>query len=368
MTVPRKEPARRARSRRDLRSAAVAVVLLAVCGAIWLWLSAAANDRREKVIAAVPAFPARGQDRQSRRPPPASAPVPRAAATPAAPLPAPPDRVDAITSFVLKPTPYVALVHVNALLNTPLFARIKECAPEGWQQMADAMAALGIDFERDVDRLAMTTEGMALSGFFEGKPIAENIAKQFSSVEQSSHRGHTLWLSPHMGVAQVGNLILTGPRDSMGPLLDRALDPAPASADAEDLYGDVFVRTDVTAFYGPDGRSSAGTPDAMRAILDALSGVTVRANVWDMVALSVEGRPQPGRNAHDLAAMARGAISLFKEQLDPADVELATLAGLAKVDSSKDGVQIDLALPANDLFDKLHFPCPGARQAAAQRN
>ena len=57
--------------------------------------------------------------------------------------------------------------------------------------------------------------------------------------------------------------------------------------------------------------------------------------------------------------MARGAISLAKEQLDPSDVELSTLAELAKVNHSKDGLNVDLALPANDLFDKLHFPCPG---------
>ena len=62
--------------------------------------------------------------------------------------------------------------------------------------------------------------------------------------------------------------------------------------------------------------------------------------------------------------MAQGAISLAKEQLDPSDVELAALASLAKVDSSKDGLQIELALPGGDLFDKLHFPCPGAQPPA----
>ena len=97
----------------------------------------------------------------------------------------------------------------------------------------------------------------------------------------------------------------------------------------------------------------------MGAILEGLSDVTVRANVWEMVALSLEGKPQSGRDPRDLARIARGAISLAKEQLDPSDVELATLASLARVDNSKDGLQIDLALPANDLFDKLHFPCPG---------
>jgi hypothetical protein len=367
LTALGKKPAVRTGSRRDLRTAAAAVLLLALCGGIWLWGSAAAREQRERVLAAVPAFPARGQDRQPRR---ERQPAPQqkaAAATPVAPSPpALPKRADPITSFVLKPAPYVALVHVNALLNTPLFARIKDCQPDAWQQMTAAMAQLGIDVERDVDRLAMTVEGMAVSGFFAEKPIAQNIASHWAGMEESSHRGETLWLSPDFGVAQVGNLLLIGPRGSMTRLLDRALDPAPASADPEDLYGDVFVRTDLTGLYGPDSRGGADDPDAVRAVLGKLSGVTLRGNVWDVVALSLDGTPRAGENTADLVRMARGAISLFRQQLDPADVELATLASLAKVDSSGEGLRIDLALPVNDLFDKLRFPC--AQQPAAGRN
>ncbi len=88
----------------------------------------------------------------------------------------------------------------------------------------------------------------------------------------------------------------------------------------------------------------------------------------DVVALSLEGKPQAGRDPSDLARIARGAISLVRKQLDPSDVELATLASLAKVDSSKDGLQIDLALPAGDLFDKLRIPCPGAEPPEKRRH
>jgi hypothetical protein len=364
--VPPKPRRNDARTRRDLRSAAAAVALLTLCGGLWLWLSATASERREKVLAAVPSFPARGQDSQPRRPAARFQSAPARLAPPpvADPKPAHPARADPIDAFVLKPAPYLALVHVNALLNTPLFARIKECVPAGWRQVTRGMAELGIDVEQDVDRLAMTAEGMAVSGFFRDKPIAQNIASHWSGVEERGYRGQTLWLSQEWGVAQVGNLLAIGPRDSMEMLLDRALDPPPAGSDPQDLYGDLFVHTDLTGLYGPGspGGASSGS-DPMRAILEGLSGVTARANVWDMVALSLEGKPQPGRDPRDLARMARGAISLVKEQLDPSDVELAALASLAKVDSSKDGLQIDLALPAGDLFDKLHFPCPGAQQA-----
>lgn len=366
MTQPPQRPGqtRGARNRRDLRTAAIAIGVLALCGGLWIWLSSDAGERREKVLASVPAFPERGQEDKPRRAQLANAPArpPPARARPI--LPATPDqpkRPDAITSFVLAPSPNVALIHVNALLNSPLFSRIKECLPTRWGEVTERMQALGIDLERDVDRLAMMGDGMAMSGFFEGKPIAQNIAAGWPDARQRTHRGQQIWSTGNqMGVAQVGNLLVVGRGDAMESLLDRALDPPAGNADGQDVYGDIFVRTDLSAARGPDARSGRTQDrDAMQAILDGLSGVTLRANVWDSVALSLEGKPKDGKSVGDLARMARGAIALAKEQLDPNDVEVGTLAELAKVASSKDGLNIDLALPANDLFDKLHFPCPG---------
>ena len=367
MRIPSRAPAARARTARDLRTAAVAACVLALSGVAWVWMSRSAVERRDKVLSSVPAFPTRGQEQQSRRAPAgdSSGPVaPRRVDLPPAGEPVRAAKADAMTSFVLKPAHNVALVQVNALLNTPLFDRIRQCMPAEWEKTTEGAAQLGIDLERDVDRLAVTAEGMAMSGFFEGKPIARNIARSWPDLEEREYRGHPVWLSKHSGIAQIGNLLVLGSRDSMDKLLDRALDPAPESADPQDVYGDVFMRSDLSDLRGSAGR---GTPDAMSAILDGLSGVTVRANVWDTVALSVEGKPQPGRSVNDLAGMARGAIALAREQVDPSDVELATLAELAKVSGSGEALNIDLALPMNDLFDKLHFPCPAREPEAASR-
>src|SRR5205807_1116243 len=84
--------------------------------------------------------------------------------------------------------------------------------------------------------------------------------------------------------------------------------------DPLDVYGDVFVRTDLTALLGSESRRDDATaPDPMSAVLQALSSVVVRANVWDLVALSVEGKPQSGKDVRDLASMARGALAVAKE-------------------------------------------------------
>ncbi len=356
--IPRK------RTVRDLRTLGVAACVLALSGAVWVWMSKSAAERRENTLASVPAFPTRGQEWRVRGVSASAAsrpPAPRQSDPPPAVEPVRPAKADPMISFVLKPTHNVALVHVNALFNTPLFDRIKECMPAEWRQFTEGAAGIGIDLERDVDRLAVTPDGMAMSGFFDGKPIARNIARNWPQLEEREYRGHTIWLSKYGGIAQVGNLLVGGSRDSMERLLDRALDPAPEGSDPQDVYGDVFMRSDLSDVRGSGDQ--AGKPDAMGAILDGLSGVTVRANVWDMVAVSIEGKPQAGRSVTDLAAMARGAIALAREQFDPSQVELATLAELAKVSGSADVLNIDLALPVNDLFDKLHFPCPGAEVA-----
>jgi hypothetical protein len=328
-------------------------------------MSRNAVERREKVLSKVPAFPTRGQEQQSRRPPAgdSSRPVaPRRADPPPPGEPVRAAKADPMTSFVLQPARNVALVHVNALLNTPLFDRIRQCMPAEWGKMTGETSQLGIDLERDLDRVAVTADGMAMSGFFDGKPIARNIARSWPDLEEREYRGHPIWLSKQGGIAQIGNLLLMGPRASMDKLVDRALDPAPEGADPQDVYGDLFMRSDLSDLRG---RGEGANPDVMRAILEGLSGVTVRANVWDSVAVSVEGKPQPGRSVNDLAGMARGAIALAREQLEPSDVELATLAELAKVSGSGEALNIDLALPMNDIFDKLHFPCPAAEQASA---
>jgi hypothetical protein len=350
---------------RDLRALAVAFALLAVCGSVWVWKSRNAVERRERVLAGVPPFPARGQQQRPRPSPPVRPADPSRLAPPPLPAaPVRPTRPDPLTSFVLQPSHDIAVVHVNALLNTPLFERIKQCLPAEWGQFTEAAARMGIDVERDVDRFAFSADGMAMSGFFEGKPIARNIAANWPDLEERQYRGHSMWLSSVGGIAQAGNLLVWGRRDSMERLVDRALDPPPAGADPQDVYGDLFYRTDLGSLRASSGGSTE--PDVVRAILDGLSGVTVRANVWDTVSVSLEGSPQGGRSVADLAGMARGAIALARENLDPGNVELATLLDLAKVQGSADALSIDLALPMNDIFDKLHFPCPGASDAGAR--
>src|SRR5436305_9921583 len=98
MTAP--PTPRRARATRDLRRLAVAVVLLGASGLAWLWFSADAQQKRDKVLATIPAFPARGQEERPRGTlRPQSAAPGRTSPQPPAARAAPPARPDVMTPF-----------------------------------------------------------------------------------------------------------------------------------------------------------------------------------------------------------------------------------------------------------------------------
>jgi len=202
---------------------------------------------------------------------------------------------------------------------------------------------------------------MAMSGNFDGKPVAETLAKRSNRpAESNTYRDQTVWTSGKNCVVQMGNFMLMGGAGRCEKMIDRALDPPPESANPDDLYGDVYMRTDLSGLRanGSD-RLSPQENDVLGGLVDSLSGVTVRANVWDQVALSFEGNPKKPDELRQLASMARGAMSLVKNQLSDDDLKLQALADLSNVRSEDGLVKLDLALPADDLFDRLHLPCPG---------
>lgn len=359
----------RERRRSDLLTLAAALgLLLAVAGAWFLW-STGAREQRRAVLAGVPEFPQPGQVSRRRGPVP-SEPREQPPARLAAPRPAPdagaaqPQRpVDRLTAFALAPAPTLALVRVNALVNTPIYERLKRCMPGELRQLQENAQRFGLDPERDVDSVALIRDGVAMSGFFEGKPLAEQLARSSGAEpEQRSYRGQTLWTNGRTCTVQLGNVLLAGRADRCESLVDRALDPPPADANPDDLYGDLYLRDDLAGLRAAksQGALSPGETDVLSGLVDSLAGVTVRANVWDQVALSVEGAPQQGGKLRDLVQMSRGALSVAKGQVPEDDVRLQTLAELARVADEDGKVKIDLVLPADDLFERLHLPCPGA--------
>jgi hypothetical protein len=334
---------------RDRRLLAVALLLLAIPVAYYLWNSRSVQQRREATLAGVPQFPAPHQAPR-RRPFPVGAPAAPQEVKPPPPLTAA-TKQDPMTSFVLAPGSGAALIQVNALFNTPLFDRLRQCLPEQFRALDKLGRTLGVDLAYDVDRIGLAQDGVAMSGFFEGKPVAESMIGPGAGREE--YRGATIFTKNGHCAAQQGNLVLSSQQQGADcrALIDRALSPTPANA-GDDLYGDVFMRSDLAGL-----RDAADAPPAIHALLDGLDGITLHANVWDSVALTLEAAPRSGRSANEIAQMALGAMALVKGQLDEDQVEFQTLADLAKVSTDSGKLELNLALPAQDLFDRFHFPC-----------
>ena len=348
------------RKRRDLRLLVLALVLFALPAAWLFWTSTEAKARRETTLAGVPTFPAPGQVPPRRplatplRPAPPRPQPPAQPANPAAPRPA-----DGMMAFALAPGPSIGLVQVNALFNTPAFERLRECMPAEFRKLEEQTRDLGVDLTRDVDRMAMVPGGAAISGFFEGKKVAEAmLAREGQTLDHREYRGQTIHSNGGRCSAQMGNLVVVSPTGNCEGMIDRALTPPPANA-GEEVYGDLYFKTDLSQLRD----RGAKNPAELQQLIEALDGMTVRANVWDSVALTMEGAPKSQRDGQDLRALAKGAMGVFKGQLDDDDVELQTLADLAQVSSRKDKLEVNLAMPAQDLFDRLHFPCPGRADA-----
>jgi hypothetical protein len=319
------------------QSLLVAALLLIAIVASWWYFAGRSEEARQETLAGVPDFPTPGQV-IVRREPNQKLPVrAQPAKAPPAPASRKPDRLNA---FALAPGHSVSVIQVNALFNTPLFDRFHACAPKEFGEMEKSLHDRGVDLEKDIDRIAMVPGGFAINGFFDGKPIAETFAHaDDGNTQKHEYRGQTIYTLPNGGCAsQQGNLIVVAPAGSDGcePLIDRTLDTSASEEQEQELYGDLYARSDLQ-------HVAQGESGPVEDLLNELSGVTVRANVWDDVAVSLEGTPADGDKLRDLTNMARGAVSLAKSQLGEDD----------------DKLKVDLALPADELFSRMHLPCPG---------
>lgn len=337
--------------RRDLTMllAALVLVLLGAAG-WWLW-NAQAREARAEVLARVPPFPSQQSGPQGHRRVAVS--LDASVAAPSGPRPV----NDKLAAFATAPSENLAVVQVNALVNTPLFAKLKACLPAEFSALRDA-GELGFDFEKDVDRVAMVPGGIAVSGHFD-EHLAARLAKGPSPIH-SSYRDADIYSPTDQGcVAQLGSLLLMGEAGGCERLVDRALDTQPNAQTSEALESDLYARTNLQALR--DGLAKDTTNQSVTPILDGLGGLTLRANVWDDVALSLDGTARPNQGTgqlESLAAMARLSVEAGKLELaeDPA---WSALLDQAKVDVRGGHLQIDLALPANELFEHFNLPCVG---------
>jgi hypothetical protein len=359
------------RRRVDLPGILLAVGLLAAMGGWWLYLSHNARIEREHVLASVPDFPKRGEPPRERRPAaarPRVTPPAKTATAIVATAPKPAPTLSAAQRFVLNNDRHTTagLLQFNALMNAPLIEKLDKCFPRNQLQAIGRDA--GFDVTRDIDTIAFTGKAEIITGFFGDNPQDTGLGCEPN--EQTSppttYRGFTVMRCGNSTMAFQSSVFLNAddPSVDMNSLIDKALDPPPSGADADDVYGDIYMRIDPSD--ASTGHSSNRFDTLLNAVLAQASGLTLRANVWDSVALTMEADPSQGTSPSDLAATTNAAIALARDSVDGEDVALSTYADLAKVQVQNGKLNVNVALPTDKLVEELNGVCERERKRARE--
>lgn len=265
-------------------------------------------------------------------------------------------RAEPLVALALSEQNNVAMVQLNAVANSPFFARLARCLPREW----DAGAPWGLDWQRDVDRVVLVPGGVGVSGQFADDQAAR-IAAGWPDAGVFEHGGVRIFEGPEGCITQLGSTLLSGATGACAGLVDRAQrTPADAQRAADTLSTDVYVHTNLSALRSlPEGNEPA-----VRQVLEHVSDLTLRANIWDQAALSVDAAPSTpsgDRNTGwDALEVALAATELSTRD----DPRWAALMSRTERSIDRDGrLRLDLAVPADAVLERLQLPCPGEEDA-----
>jgi hypothetical protein len=291
------------------------------------------------------------------------------AKAPATPTPPNPSR-DRLTRALSSPNKDGAVMfEVNALRHSPLVDALLKCRAQQGADDANGLELLkeefGIDVTEDVDRVAVDSEVLAVSGFFSKLQLPKDLGagEAISSTARlysiTSDKGEPAFM------ARVGDdLVMTSTdRNQLAAAIERAEGRAPASAS----FPDGVVGGEVYGLVGPamlQGLLGDADP-RLAAIGKLLTTSAVRMAVDDDAALSLDLGTASAGDAHTLGAAINGAIAMARaDARTNGNTELLGLLEQARVEPRDDGtVALDIAVRGADLLRIVG--CPPAEGAPA---
>lgn len=251
----------------------------------------------------------------------------------------------------------------NALRNSPVGELLLDCLRARTGQgnpFDDLKKTSGIDPLVDVDRVAVTSDGVMVSGNF-AKADWTGLFKGASSQEPYGDKA-TMYLAPSVdgqpptravGVWN-GQMVVSGTPEQVKTMIDRldgkGPDEAPILGEG-DTYGEVYgvlAPKDVGDLLGPQQKELA------QEIQDVASQVKLHVDAQNDVAVVADLSGPDGQRVTDLGKTLGGVLSLgrLKAQSD-GDQDLADLLDLAKVVPEDGKFRTELALPMDFLLKKL---------------
>ncbi len=254
------------------------------------------------------------------------------------------------------PSKPVVVFEANALRHSRLGELFLGCLGQGERKDIDDLRKVGIDPLKDVDRVAVTPDGLVVSGFFD----AIRWGEAFAGAQASRYgREGTIYQSPgpeqgeRLAVAVWRNqlLVLGESREAVQAAVDRVEGRAPADPPIPEdaTYGEVYGILPGQALRGlvPEG---TGSGDLARRLAEVASRVEVHADAMSDVAVTARVSGGDRGGLEDLARALGAALALARvEARTTGDRTLAELLDHARVARGGEGFSLELALPAETL-------------------
>ena len=270
------------------------------------------------------------------------------------------------------------VLEANAIRNSPLGETLLACM--GGRRQLDLMRErTGVDPLNDLDRMAITTEGVSLTGHFGEADWDTMFPDAARSARGEQGRIYELPLtgrpgeSPRAFGAWGNSMVIMGTPEEVEAAIDRLEGRGPQGTpivDASQAYGEVYgvIGGETLAMMlGRDGAFGGELPPELR---DAASRLELHADTRSDVGMVARFQGEDPTRVEELGKTFNGLLSVAraKAQIE-GEEEAVRLLDMAKVSHGEAGFDLQLAVPQSFL-EEMAERCRAehAREEEARAN
>lgn len=261
-------------------------------------------------------------------------------------------------------------IEVNAIRHSPIIEEAIRCLEADTDAELERLRQeLGIDLTKDIDRIALGQDAVAISGFFEdlkfpaefGDGVAYGESGTLFEVPMGPKNSH---------LARIGEgLLLLGPDEaSLRAAVDRVEGRAsfPPPNTPEGAPSEIYGTVDATFL---SKLLAAGSNPQMEQLGALIEQSQIRVLFDDAVSVSLDVQAKTPEQGRDLAKTLRGALAaLRREAAQEGQLDVASLWEQARVLPGDGGAfGIDFAVPKTAFLGALGCQEPETSQDATDR-
>jgi len=271
------------------------------------------------------------------------------------------------------------VLEANALRHSPIGELLLECLyRDGGKQLRQLQERTGIDPLTDLDRLAITDDGLVLSGNFGKAKTDELLGKHGRSSYGDSAR---IYEPPTERVLADGGVGRGGPtiamwgnqmivvgrdRDGVRDVIDRVEgrgSQEPPVLHETGTYGEVYgviATPTIAKVLPPDQREIA------EQLVRAAGAVELHVDARGDVAVVADVKGEDAQAVTDLGKSLGGALALARMRArSEGEEDVAKLLDFARVRPDENAFRLEVALPIDVLKERLAFCREPVPEAAA---